>query len=33
MKRAIWARIEARDAQLAEQWHADVVKGMERFRE
>lgn len=26
MKRAIWARIEARDAQLAEQWHADVVK-------
>ena len=22
MKRASWARIEARDAQLAEQWHA-----------
>lgn len=26
MKTAIWARIEARDAQLAERWHADVVK-------
>ena len=26
MKRASWARIEARDAQLAEPWHADVVK-------
>lgn len=26
MKRASWARIEARDAQLGDLWHADVVK-------